>query len=279
MGPTEDAVTPSPVIGLEADREHRAGFLLKIDGTDQSYVDLADPTHLEFDYIQRMADALEAFDPTRQPIRVVHVGGAGMTFARYVAASRPRSPQIVLEPNIELTAYVRQHLPLSPRSGIKVRGVDGRTGVAAMRADYADVVILDAFDGARVPADLVTSEFCATVADVLVDGGLFLLNLTDRAPFAYLSRVLAGVNQYFPALMMSAEPATFKGRRFGNVLVCASRVDLPHAELARMAARSPFPYRVLAGAIVRRSFAHAEPFTDADTQMSPEPPGGKGFFR
>lgn len=265
-------------VNLLPDRERGSGFLLKVGQTDQSYVDLDDPTVLEFDYIQRMADAIDAFDPDRRPLRVIHIGGAGMTLPRYVAATRPRSPQIVLEPDERLTAYVREHLPLPQRSGIKVRGVDGRAGIAAMRADYADIVILDAFDGARVPADLVTEEFFARVSDVLVADGMFLLNLTDRSPFAYLRRVLAGLGPHFGELMMSAEPATFRGRRFGNVLVCAARVPLPHHELVRKAARSPFPYKVLTDNLVRKTFGASEPFTDLDSEMSPEPPGGKAFF-
>ena len=282
-----DLVTPTDApreVSLIPDRERGTGFLLQVNQTDQSYVDLDDPTVLEFDYIQRMADAIDAFEMTNRSIRVIHIGGAGMTLPRYVAVTRPRSPQIVLEPDEALTAYVREHLPLPPRSGIKVRGIGGREGIAAMKPDYADVVILDAFDGARVPAELVTTEFFEQVSDVLVDGGVFLLNLTDRAPFPYLRRVLAGLGDHFASMLMSAEPATFKGRRFGNVLVSASRAEQAHQvlvyqELARRAARSAFPYRVMTDDMVRRTFATAEPFTDGDSAMSPEPPGGKTFFR
>ncbi len=265
-------------VSLEPDRERGSGFLLKVGQTDQSYVDLDDPTLLEFDYVQRIADALEAFTPSDEPRRVIHIGGAAMTLARYVATTRPRSPQIVLEPDEALTAFVREQLPLPQRSGIKVRPVDGRSGIAAMRPDYADVVILDAFEGARVPADLTTTEFFAQVSEVLAGDGVFLLNLTDRAPFAYLRRVVAGLGEHFSTLAMSAEPATFKGRRFGNVLVCAADVSLPDAVLAQKAARSAFPYRVLTNDLVRKSFAGAEPLTDKNSQMSPEPPGGKSFF-
>lgn len=265
-------------VTLEPDRERGSGFLLKVGSTDQSYVDLDDPTLLEFDYVQRIADALDAFAPSDEPRRVIHVGGAAMTLARYVAATRPRSPQIVLEPDEALTAYVREHLPLPPRSGIKVRPVGGYDGIAAMRPDYADVVILDAFDGARVPAELTTTEFFAQVAQVLVGDGLFLLNLADRAPFGYLRRVVAGLGRHFTTLAMSAEPATLKGRRFGNVLVCAANGTLPEAALAQKAARSAFPYRVLTDDLVRKAFAGAEPYTRSDSAMSPEPPGGKTFF-
>jgi hypothetical protein len=112
-------------------------------------VDLADPRRLEFDYVQRLADIVDSVAEPAQRLRVVHVGGAGMSLPRYVAATRPTSAQLVLEPDIELTAFVRRHLPLPVRSGIKVRGTDGRRGIAELRNGYADLVIIDAFVGAR----------------------------------------------------------------------------------------------------------------------------------
>jgi hypothetical protein len=44
-----------------------------------------------------------------------------MTLARYVAATRPSSAQVVLEPDIELTAFVRHHLPSLPAAGSGTR--------------------------------------------------------------------------------------------------------------------------------------------------------------
>ncbi len=265
-------------IEIIADRDRTNGFVLRIDGTDQSYVDLDDPTALEFDYVQRIADVIDAHGTPGETLRFVHIGGAGMTLPRYVAATRPRSAQIVLEPDEEVTELVRDQLPLQRNSGIKVRPVDGRAGLSAMRPDFADIIVLDAFDGARIPADLVTAEFFEMAAAVLVDDGLFLLNLADRAPFAYVRRVLRGVCDHFPTVMISAEPATLKGRRFGNLLVVASRGPIPWESLARRAASSPLPYRVLPYREVVDRFAGGAAYTDADTAMSPAPPGGATFF-
>lgn len=266
------------VIELVADRDRPSAFMVRIDGTDQSYVDLEDPIRLEFDYVQRMADALDAHAGDTRPMRVVHIGGAGLTLPRYITSTRPRSPQIVLEPDEELTACVRSHLPLPARSGIKVRAIDGRLGIDAMRADFADVVVLDAFDGARVPADLTTAEFFASVAEVLVHDGVFLLNVTDHTPFPYVRRVVAGLRSSFSSLLVSAEPATLKGRRFGNLLIGAGHSALSVDALRRKAASSPFPYRVLDDDEAHRVFAGATPFTVEDASMSPPPPGGKAFF-
>jgi spermidine synthase len=265
-------------IEIVADRERPTAFTLRIDGTEQSYVDLDDPTRLEFDYVQRMADAIDGHGEAGAPLRCVHVGGAAMTVPRYVAATRPRSAQIVLEPDEEITTLVRERMPLPRHSGIKVRPVDGRTGIAAMREDFADVVVVDAFDGDRVPAELTTSEFFADLARVTTPDGLVLLNLADHAPFPYVRRAVRGVCDAFGQVMISAEPATLKGRRFGNILVMASQTQLPWQALARKAASSPFPYRVLPYREVVERFAAKQPFTDADAEQSPARPGLKTYF-
>ena len=256
---------------LVPDVAYPRAFTLRIGRTDQSYVDLDDPLRLEFDYVQRLADVLDSVAETGERLRVVHVGGAAMTLPRYVAATRPSSAQIVLEPDIELTAFVRRHLPLPTRSGIKVRGVDGRRGIAELRDGYADLVIIDAFVGARVPADLTTAEFLADARRALSDHGVVMINVTDRGPLGYARRVLAGVCVAFPHVLLCAEPSTLKGRRFGNVIIVGGSTPLPYAAIAQRTGQSPFPYRVLRGARLRQLLAASLPFNDEDAEESPEP--------
>lgn len=263
---------------LIPDPDRPGAYTIRIGGADQSWVDPDDPTRLEFDYVQRIADALDAHAPEGERLRVIHVGGAGMTLARYVAATRPTSPQIVLEPDAELTAQVREKLPLPRHSGIKVRPVDGRSGIAAMRDDFADVVIIDAFVGARVPAELTTREFLADVRRVLTGTGTIMMNITDQAPFGYARRVAAGVAEIFGEVVLSAEPATLKGRRFGNILVLGSAVALPIDTLTRRAAGSAFPYRVVFGDHLARFLGQAVAYADDDSSQSPPPPSGRTAF-
>ncbi|MCW2797458.1 fused MFS/spermidine synthase [Nocardioides sp.] len=239
---------------FEIVRDGPSAYLVRVGGRDQSHVHLDDPTRLEFDYVRRMADVVDGHGSPGEPLRCVHVGGGGLSLPRYVAATRPRSGQIVLEPAADLTEAVRERLPLPARSGIKVRPVDGRSGLAALRADSADVVLLDAFDEGVVPADLVTVECFREVARVLAADGLFLLNLTDRAPFAHVRRVVAGLRTLFPRLLLSAEPATLRARRTGNLLVVASPRSVPLAALRERAVRSALPYRVLDEAAISSSF-------------------------
>lgn len=271
-------VDPPEPERLVPDPDVPGAWIVRVGGADQSWIDPADPTRLEFDYMERIADHLDLHRPEGERMRVIHVGGAGMALARYVAATRPTSPQIVLEPDAALTEEVRRKAPLAPRSGIKVRPVDGRSGIAAMRADFADVVIIDAFAGARVPSELVTVEFLAQVRRILVPDGVVVANVTDHAPLAWTRRLVASHGEVFADVCLAAESSTLKGRRFGNLVLAASNGPLHAAQVRRRAAGAPFPFRLLHGEDLDRFVAGARRFTDADTQTSPGPPSGLTFF-
>jgi spermidine synthase len=257
---------------LVPDPTCRHAGVVRVGGTDQSYVDLDDPTHLEFDYLIRIADHLDTWAPAGQRLRVIHVGGAGMSLARYLAHTRPRSPQIVLEPDEDLTAWVRQALPLPLHSGIKVRGVDGRAGIAVMPSDYADVVIVDAFAANQVPSSLVSREFFDQVKRVLHSDGLLVMNVCDHRDLHWSRRLVATLASGFSQLTLSAAPGTFRGRAFGNMVLAAS--ERPHEVnvLRRHAAADAFPYRVLDDEETRRFSGGAAGFTDQDAVPSPAPP-------
>lgn len=263
---------------LVPDRSVPGAYFVRVDGTDQSFVDPTDPLRLEFDYVQRIAEVIDTIAPKYERISVIHVGGAGMTLPRYVAATRPTSAQIVFEPDVALTDQIRAIIPLPRRSGIKVRAVDGRTGLAEIPDDYADLVIVDAFAGARVPAELTTSEWYGDVARVLAPDGVVVVNITDRVPFLYAKRVVAGIADRFQPVVCALEPATLKGHRFGNIVIAAGR-PIEHARLERLANRAPFPYRVLGGLHLARWVGKFAAFTDEDSQQSPAPLGGPMTFR
>lgn len=265
---------------LEADPFHPGAFRVLAGETSQSWVDPSDPLHLEFEYVQRLTEALSATvlaRPRDERVRVVHLGGGGLTIPRWVAATRPQTAQIVCEPDGDLIDEVRRVLPLPRHSGIKVRIVDGRTGLQAMPPDYLDALVLDAFDGPRVPASLATAEFFDDLALRCRRSAVFVANVTDRAPFGWGRRFVAGVREVFRQIMISGEPAVWKGRRFGNLVVVASNADVPATALSRLASRGTFPYRVVAGRDVVSWVADAEPFTDAEPQASPVPKRGTWF--
>lgn len=224
-------------------------YILELDDMQQSAVDLSDPTRLVFDYVRRIGDVIDAMTPRPpEPLRVLHVGGAAMTLARYVATTRPRSPQIVLEPSQELIEKVRAEAPLPPRSGIKVRPVDGMTGIKVVRDGSQDVVVLDAFAGGVVPDELTSPAFVEEVRRVLASGGVFIANLVDKPPFPRARSFVASARD-LGALAIGVEPSTMKGRRTGNVVIVSGAV--PPKPFGKP---SPMEYRVFEGGAVADSF-------------------------
>ncbi|MFF8601062.1 spermidine synthase [Streptomyces sp. NPDC015232] len=256
----------------DVDTEH--GWLLTVDGAPQSYVDLDDPDHLEFEYARRIAHVLDLAAEEGAPLDVVHLGGGALTLPRYVAATRPGSRQRVAEADRGLLDLVAEHLPLPPDSGIDVHGADARAWLAGEPADSADVLIADVFGGSRVPAHLTSVEYAREARRVLRPGGIYVANLADGAPFAFLRGQLATFAVVFPELALVAEPAVLRGRRFGNAVLLASDREPDLAGLARRTAADPFPARVESGAAVVRLVSGAAPVYDADAVPSPVPPDG-----
>jgi hypothetical protein len=255
---------------LLADDDRPGGWLLLLDRIRQSYVDLDDPTYLDFEYVQAFAGVVDAMRDGS--LAVTHVGGGACTLARYIAVSRPGSPQIVLEPDEALTAAVRAKLPFPRGARIRVRPVDGRTGTAGLKTASADVLVLDAFQGGRVPTDLTTVEYVAEVARVLAPDGVLIVNIADGPPLTYVRRVVASIVTHLPNALIRADPGVLKGRRFGNIVVAAGAGELPVDEITRNASGAMFRQQVLAGLDLRRFVGTAKPLTDADPMRSPAPP-------
>ncbi len=247
--------------------------MLLMDDVRQSYVDLDDPTYLDFEYIQYFASVIESAFPDG-PLAVTHIGGGGLTMPRYLQAVRPGSPQIVLEPDVELTEIIRTKLPLPRNHRIRIRPLEGRAGIAQLADASADLVILDAYADGRVPASLTTAEFFLDITRVLKPAGRLLANFVDDPGFGYLRRVLAAIVPALPELALVSSSDVLRGRRFGNVVVSAGRQPQPVDELRRRIARQPFPAGVRAGQALAGLYGSARPWTDADASESPEPVRG-----
>lgn len=261
---------------LHPDPQFPGAFTARFGATGQSWVDPARPDFLAYEYVQHIAMILDhtVLDaPAERRLRVVHIGGAGMSLPRWVAWRRPQTAQVVCEPDVELTEEVRRKLPLPPRSGIKVRDVDGRTGLRAMADDWADVIIVDAFDGAQVPGELATAEALDDLRRVLRDEAVVIFNVTDRSPFAWAKRLAGGLAERWPHLMIGMEPVVAKGKRFGNLVMAASVVRPDARGVERESAKLTIGYRWLTGRDARDWPGGAQPMCDGAAEPSPGPTG------
>ncbi|MFK3729540.1 spermidine synthase [Streptomyces sp. NPDC088090] len=270
-----DAVSETVDGGLAElipDRDRPRAWTLLLDGAPQSHVDLDDPAALAFEYQRRLGHVADLAAPPGRPLQAVHLGGGAFTLARYVAATRPRSTQQVVEIDEPLVRLVRRELPLDPGARIRVRAVDARAGLAKVPDGWADLIIADVFRGARTPAHLTSTEFLDEVRRALRPGGTYAANLADGPPLAHLRGQIATAAAVFPELALIADPTVLRGRRFGNAVLVASGRELPVADLTRRVATDPHPGRVEHGRALADFTGGAEPVTDATAKASPAPP-------
>ena len=264
---------------LLRDADRRAAWMLLIDGVPQSHVDLDDPGYLDFEYVRRIGHVIDEAAPAGQPLRVLHLGAGALTLARYVASTRPGSPQLAVEVDAALVDLIRLRLPpRNPR--LRVRVGDARAELERLRPGSFDVVIADVFAGGRTPAHLTSAEFWAAARRV-VHGtstgsrdGVVTANVADGAPLAHTRAQVATARAVFPHACLIADAAVLRGRRFGNLVLAASPEPLPVDVLTRRTAGDPMPGRVVYGADLTRFTAGAKAVTDATAVPSPAAPPG-----
>ena len=249
--------------------------MLLADGVPQSYVDLADPAHLELEYLRRLGHVIDLAAPPAAPLRVLHLGGGALTLARYVAATRPGSRQLAAESDARVAELVRERLPLDQpgpdhRSGWPMPGPCSEQ----VPAGSFDVVIADVFAGAATPAHLTSAEFTAAASAALAPGGIFAANVSDGPPLAHARGRVAAIRSVFGHACVLAEAAVLDGRQFGNLVVVAAHRELPAAELARRAAADPEPGGAGRRPGPGRLVSGAAPITDARPVPAADPPPG-----
>ncbi|MFE6409719.1 spermidine synthase [Streptomyces sp. NPDC057837] len=259
---------------LMPDVDRERAWLLTVDGAPQSYVDLDDPTHLEFEYARRLGHVLDVVAEPGRALDVLHLGGGALTLPRYVAVTRPGSRQDVVEADRGLLALVAEHLPLPATARVALHAADARTWVENAPADSADVIVADVFGGSRVPAHLTSAAYVREAARVLRGSGVYLANLPDAAPFGFLRSQLATLATVFEELVLIAEPGVLRGRRFGNAVLVAGHRAVDVAALTRRTAADAFPARVEHGAGLREFIGGARAVRDEEAVPSPEPPDG-----
>ena len=262
---------------IEPDRWSPGSHTLIVDGTPQSHVDLDDPSRLFFEYVQRIGHVIDEWGDPGQPMTALHLGAGALTLPRYIHATRPGSRQQVIELDEALIGFVREHLPLPRQSGIRVRYGDARAMLARLPAALhgaVDLVVVDVFSGARIPAHVTSVEFYREVAAFLAPGGIVAANVADGPGLAFTRGQAASLRLVLNSVAALAETSVLKGRRFGNVVLVASAGALPLDWMPRLMARGPHPAAVLAGRELINWIAGAPVVSDQTAVPSPAPSAG-----
>ncbi|MCF2705692.1 fused MFS/spermidine synthase [Arcanobacterium haemolyticum] len=239
---------------------------LYLDGAESSALDIADPHHLEFEYMQHIRLIIDSMYDEAAPLRVLHLGAAGCALARALDADRPGSRQLAIELDEALASYVREWFDLPPSPRLRIRADEARRALETTKARW-DVIVRDAFAQRTVPAHLRTCEAVAR-AHAAAPHGLYLLNSVASSGIGSIGDEAATLFESFAHVIAMTDPAVLKGRRFGNVVLAASDDEFDESGIERAVRRLSLPATFLTEADLRRRIAGVQPLRDADIGYS-----------
>ncbi len=224
-------------LSVVEDPDRESGRTLVLDDLRHSYVDLDDPTLLEFWYIRRIVDAIEVQTAgSTDPINAVYLGGGAFTVPRYVRETRSGSDQTIFEIDGDLVDVVENQIDFDRGDDVDIVVGDGRLSLADVPADSADVVVGDAFGSRAVPFHLATEEFLTDVDRVVRPGGIYVANIIDGSGQDFLRAETATIAQVFDHVVLFRGPGISQGSN-GNSVAVASQSPLDVKSLSdRLAA-------------------------------------------
>ncbi|WP_431909965.1 fused MFS/spermidine synthase [Micromonospora carbonacea] len=257
-----DVETAYHCASVETDPGRPSGRTLLLNSAQHSYVDLADPTHLEYAYTQWIGAAADVAAPAGQRLDALHLGGGGFTVPRYLTATRPGTDNAVFEIDGGLVELDRRELGVRPGPGLRIEAGDARVLLDAEPADSRDLVVGDAFGHLVVPWHLATREMAAGINRVLRPGGIYVQNVIDYPPGRFVRSEVATVAAAFRHVALVAPPDAVAGRTGANFLIVASDEPLPLAPLAGRVNALPETAIVLAGDVLASFVGDALVLTD-----------------
>ncbi|WP_320069265.1 fused MFS/spermidine synthase [Micromonospora sp. RTGN7] len=242
-----DVETAYHCASVETDPDRPSGRTLLLNSAQHSYVDLADPTHLEYAYTQWIGAAADVAAPAGRRLDALHLGGGGFTVPRYLTATRPGTDNLVFEIDGGLVELDREKLGVRPGPDLRTEVGDARVLVGREGTDSRDLVVGDAFGHLVVPWHLATREMAVEVNRVLRPGGIYVQNVIDYPPGRFVRSEVATVAAAFRHVALIAPPDAVAGRVGANFLIVASDAPLPLAGLGPRVAGLPGAASLLAG--------------------------------
>lgn len=227
LGPLEEPIAISTG-SARLSQENDGSVLLEVNGVPSSHLH-PDPEHLVFEYMRWMQLVIELHlaESAEAAPQLAHLGGAGCSLPRAVAARHREARQTVVELDELLAQKVRDwfDLPRSPQ--LRLRISDAAEALATWREDRFDVLVRDVFAGDRTPRELIGRAAARHAARVLRPGGIYLANCAAAPGTLLLGDEIATLSEAFAEVAVIAEPAHLSGKRRGNAVLLASQDPLP----------------------------------------------------
>jgi spermidine synthase len=202
--------------------------VLALDYLVHGYVDLKDPSYLNYGYERVYADITQRYAGSKMRVSACFLGGGSFTFPRWLRVHWPGSDATVAEIDPMVLEANHAALGLPRNTPIRTILMDARNAVEDFSPDRRfDFVFGDAFNDLSVPYHLTTLEFSRKVASHLRPGGAYLLNVIDNFDTGLLLGACVNTLQrvFAHVYVFCTEPAGVNRQR-DTFVVAASSVPL-----------------------------------------------------
>ncbi len=198
--------------------------VLILDHLVHSYVFPDNPTNLKYDYEKIFAEIVSYFTRENQTPRLLHLGGGGYSFPRYMETVYSGSLNEVVEIDPLVTQVAYEELGLSRETSIKTYNQDARLFLIQRKtgAKY-NIVIGDVFNDLSTPYHLTTLEFSRLVKANLEEDGVYLINIIDDFQHGkYMPSFIYTLGQVFKHVTLFSPSNDWNNLGLSTFVVAAS---------------------------------------------------------
>ncbi len=201
--------------------------VLILDHLVHSYVFPNNPTELKYDYEKIFTGIVKYTLNTASP-RLLHLGGGGYSFPRYLETVYPSSRSEVVEIDPQVTRIAYDELGLSRASSIKTYNQDARLFLiqrdSSLKYNY---IVGDVFNDLSTPYHLTTLEFDRLVKENLTPDGIYMVNIIDDFQKGrYMPSFIYTLQHVFKHVVLFSSSDDWKNLGMSTFVITASDQDI-----------------------------------------------------
>ncbi|MFC1957605.1 fused MFS/spermidine synthase [Chloroflexota bacterium] len=206
--------------------------ILSLDHLIHSYTNPDDPTVLIYDYVNVFEEITRYVTRGNRAPRVLHLGGGGYTFPRYLETIYPESTNEVVEIDPAVTEVVHEELGLPLETSIRTYNQDARFFLIKRKAEEKyDIVIGDVFNDHSTPFHLTTLEFDKLLKDNMEEDGIYLVNIIDDyRDGKYMPAFIHTLKQVFNYVYLFNTGESWEEAKVGTFVIMATDRPIDFAD-------------------------------------------------
>jgi len=201
---------------------------LVLDHLVHSFVNLDNPLDLRYDYEKIFSQIVKYASRNNDSPRLLHLGGGGYSFPRYMQTVYPGSYNRVVEIDPEVTRIAYSELGLPADTAIKTSNEDARLFlIRKSGSEKYDFAVGDVFNGLSTPYHLNTLEFIQLVKANLKEDGIYMVNIIDDfQEGTYLPAFMHTLRQAFSRVILFSIPDDWNELEYSTYVIAATDAEL-----------------------------------------------------